>query len=124
MPILNILLNQNTTPAQKTELLENVSQAVVDSIGAPLSSVRVCLQSIDAQHVIVAGEIGKAMAQVNAYILPGRTEEQKQALIKALSRAIVDYAGVSDQDSRIIIHDIPTSDMGVAGGVSAKVAGR
>src|SRR5690554_2045445 len=124
MPILNILLNQNTTPAQKTQLLENVSQAVVESIGAPLSSVRVCLQTVDAQHVIVAGEIGKTMAQVNAFLLPGRTEEQKQALIAALTRAVADGAGVSDQDSRIIIQDIPTTDMGVAGGISAKAAGR
>lgn len=124
MPILNILLNQNTTPAQKNQLLEDVSQAVVDSLGAPVSSVRVSLQTVDVQHVIVAGEIGKTMAQVDACLLPGRTEEQKQALIAAVSRAVADSIGVSDQDSRIIIHDIPTTDMGVAGGISAAVAGR
>lgn len=124
MPILNILLNQNTTPAQKNQLLESVSQAVVDSIGAPLSSVRASLQTVDVQHVIVAGEIGKPMAQVSAYVLPGRTETQKLDLIAAITRAIADSVGVSDQDSRVMVHDIPATDMGVAGGISAKMAGR
>lgn len=122
MPILNILINQDHTPAQKKQLLESVSQAVVDSIGAPLSSVRATIQTVDTNDTIVAGEVGKTMAQVNAYLLPGRTEEKKQALIAALSQAVAASIQVSDQDSRIIILDIPLEDMGVAGGISAKVA--
>lgn len=124
MPILNILLNQNPAPATKKQLLEGVTQAVVESIGAPLSSVRATIQTIEAQDAIVAGEIGKSLAQVTVILLPGRTETQKQALIAALSQIIADTIQVSDQDSRIIIHDIALTDMGVAGGISAAVAGR
>jgi len=64
------------------------------------------------------------MAQVVAYLLPGRTEADKQALIAALSRAVTDSIAISDQNSRIVILDVPTTDMGVAGGISAKMAGR
>lgn len=124
MPILNILVNQPCTPHQKSRLLESVSQAVTESLGAPLASVRASLQTIAPDDVIVAGEIGKPMAQVIAYLLPGRTESDKQALFAALSRALATSIAVSDQDSRIIIQDVPTTDMGVAGGISAKMAGR
>lgn len=124
MPILTVLVNQQYTPEQKTALLKSTSQAVVDSLGAPISSVRVSLQTIDAHDVIVEGEIGKEMVLVTAMILPGRTEEKKLALMAALSKAINDTIGVSDQNSRIVLHDIPTTDMSVAGGISAKMAGR
>lgn len=124
MPILNIFVNHNVTPAQKQQLLELSSQAVVDSIGAPLANVRGIVQTVDANSTIVAGEIGKEQVQVTVYLLPGRTDEQKEALIAALSRAVTDSVGVSDQDSRVIIHDIPLSDMGVAGGISAQAARR
>lgn len=124
MPILNILVNQSCTPQQKTQLLENSSQAVVDSIGAPLSTVRVSVQTLPADDVIIAGEIGISMALVIVYLLPGRTEGQKQALIAALTRAITDSVNVSDEYSRVIIRDVPTTDMGFAGGITAKMAGR
>ncbi|WP_241134528.1 tautomerase family protein, partial [Achromobacter xylosoxidans] len=64
MPILNVQIMQGHSAAQKTALLKAASQAVVESIAAPLSSVRIVLQEIPAEHVIVAGEIGKAMARV------------------------------------------------------------
>lgn len=124
MPILNILLNRDYPAAQTEQLLTKSSQAVVDSIGAPLANVRATVQFIDARHSIVAGEIGTPLAQVLVFLLPGRTDEQKQALISALSRAVANTIQVSDQDSRVIILDIPTEDMGLAGGVSAKTAGR
>lgn len=124
MPILNILINQNHEPARKKQLLEGVTQAVVDSIGAPLSSIRAAVQTIDSQDAIVAGQIGTTMAQVDVYLLPGRTEDQKASLIAALSKTVANTIQVSDQDSRIIIHDIPLTDMGVAGGISAKASGR
>lgn len=124
MPILNILLNQNPAAAQKKELLEAASQAVVDSISAPLANVRAVVQTIAAEDTIVAGQIGTPMAQVDVYLLPGRTEDQKAALIAALSKAVAHTVQISDQDSRIIIHDIPLTDMGVAGGISAKASRR
>lgn len=124
MPILNILVNQPCTPDQKSQLLNGVSQAVVESIRAPLTSVRVSLQTIAPDDAMVAGEMGQPMAQVIAHLLPGRTEADKQALIASLSRALTDSIAISDQNSRIIILDVPTTDMGVAGGISAKMAGR
>lgn len=124
MPILNVQIMQGHSAAQKTTLLKAASQAVVESIAAPLSSVRIVLQEIPAEHVIVAGEIGKAMARVDAALIEGRDEVKKSALIAALNQAVCDSIGISGEDVRVLIRDVPKTDMGVANGLSAKAAGR
>jgi 4-oxalocrotonate tautomerase family enzyme len=124
MPILNVQIMQGHSAAKKTTLLKAASQAVVESIAAPLSSVRIVLQEIPAEHVIVAGEIGKAMARVDAALIEGRDEAKKSALIAALNQAVCDSIGISGEDVRVLIRDVPKTDMGVANGLSAKAAGR
>lgn len=124
MPILNVQIMQGHSAAQKTALLKAASQAVVESIAAPLSSVRIVLQEIPAEHVIVAGEIGKAMARVDAALIEGRDEAKKSALIAALNQAVCTSIGISGEDVRVLIRDVPKTDMGVANGLSAKAAGR
>lgn len=124
MPTLNVQIVQGRSAQQKATLLKNLSQAVVDSIGAPLPSVRAILTEVPADHVIVAGEFGKDVAQVLALLIVGRTEAQKAALIAALSRAVHESIDISEQDVRVIVRDIPNTDMGMAGGVTAKSVGR
>ncbi|CAB3736867.1 hypothetical protein LMG3458_05370 [Achromobacter deleyi] len=124
MPILNVQIMQGHSAAQKTALLKAASQAVVESIAAPLASVRIVLQEVPAEHVIVAGEIGKAMARVDAALIEGRDEAKKSALIAALNQAVCDSIGISGEDVRVLIRDVPKTDMGVANGLSAKAAGR
>ena len=124
MPILNIQIMQGHSAAQKTNLLKNSSQAVVDSIAAPLPSVRVVLEEVAPDHVIVAGELAKPMALVLARLIEGRTPEKKAALIAALSQAVHKSIDISEQDIRVILTDIPKTDMGVANGITALAAGR
>ncbi|OZI22289.1 4-oxalocrotonate tautomerase [Bordetella genomosp. 7] len=124
MPILNIQIMQGHDARQKAALLKNCSTAVVDSIGAPLPSIRIVLEEVAPEHVIVAGEIGKAMALVVVRLIAGRTDAQKAALIAALSSAIHTSVNISQDDVRVILADVPKTDMGVAGGITAQAAGR
>lgn len=124
MPILNVQIMQGHSAAQKAGLLKNCSQAVVDSIAAPLPSVRIVLEEVAPEHVIVAGEIGKPMALVLARLIEGRTAEKKALLIAALNQAVQESIGISGHDIRVVITDVPKTDMGVAGGVTALAAGR
>ena len=123
MPILSVLVNQNPGPEQRTRLFESATQAVVDSLGSPVANVRVSLETIAPEDGMIAGVQGEPMALVKAYLLPGRTEEQREALIGALSAAVESSLGVTGNGTRIIIHDIPLTDLGM-GGISAKKAGR
>lgn len=124
MPILTIQIVQGRSAQQKKALLTSVSQAVVDSIAAPLSSVRIMLTEIPADNVIVAGELAKEAALVRVMLIAGRTEEKKAALFAAISHAVHQSIDISEQDVRIVITDVPNTDMGMAGGVSAKSTGR
>lgn len=124
MPMLNVQILQGHSAAKKTDLLKKLTQSVVDSIGAQLASVRAVLQEIQPEHVIVAGEIGKEMVMITVGLIRGRTEDQKAALIAAIFEATEQAIGVSKQNIRVILFDRPATDFGVAGGVTAKAAGR
>ena len=124
MPMLNVQILQGHSAARKTDLLKKLTQSVVDSIGAPLASVRVVLQEIPAEHVIVAGEIGKEMVMITVGLIRGRTEDQKAVVIAAMFEATEQAIGVSKQNIRVILFDRPATDFGVAGGITAKAAGR
>jgi 4-oxalocrotonate tautomerase family enzyme len=122
--MLNVQILQGHSAAKKTDLLKKLTQSVVDSIGAPLASVRVVLQEVPAEHVIVAGEIGKEMVMITVGLIRGRTEDQKAAVIAAMFEATEQAIGVSKQNIRVILFDRPATDFGVAGGITAKAAGR
>jgi 4-oxalocrotonate tautomerase family enzyme len=124
MPIVNVHIMQGHTPSQKTKLLENMTQAIVDSIQAPLATVRIVLQEIPKEHVIVGGQIGHDMARATVELITGRTPEQKAALIAAMANSVEQSIGLSTQHVRIILNDMPKTDLGVAGGKTALAAGR
>ena len=57
------------------------------------------------------------------YILEGRTEDQKRALIEKVTAAIVEAVGAPKDNVRVWIHDVPKENWGIAG-VTAKDLGR
>lgn len=56
------------------------------------------------------------------YILEGRTDEQKQAVIEKVTQALVEAVGVPANTVRVLIQDVPKANWGIAG-VSAKDLG-
>ena len=57
------------------------------------------------------------------YILEGRTEEQKRALIEKVTSAIVEAVNAPKENVRVWIHEMPKENWGIAG-VTAKDLGR
>ncbi|NLY64566.1 MAG: 4-oxalocrotonate tautomerase [Alcaligenaceae bacterium] len=124
MPFIHAQILAGHSTEQKKDLLQNSTKAVQDSIGAPIGSIRVTLQEFQQDEVIITGEVGKEFATVQVHLIEGRTEELKAALIAALSKAVNASLGISEDDIRIMAIDVPRENMGVAGGISAKAAGR
>ena len=124
MPITNVQISQGLSALQKTALLQKMTQAIVDSVAAPLASIRIVLQEIPPEHVIVAGELGKEMALVTVNLIQGRSDELKAALIAGVADAVEQATGISTQNVRVVLYDIPKTDLGVAGGKTALAAGR
>ena len=57
------------------------------------------------------------------YLLEGRTEEQKRAVIEKVTQALVEAVGAPKENVRVLIHDVPKENWGIAG-ESAKARGR
>jgi 4-oxalocrotonate tautomerase len=63
------------------------------------------------------------MPIANLQILQGREPQLKEALIRAVTAAIVDVLKVKPESIRVILQEIPAEHWGI-GGVSAKELGR
>ena len=57
------------------------------------------------------------------YMIEGRTEAQKRAVIEKVTQALVEAVGAPPVNVRVWIHDVPKENWGIAG-VSAKDLGR
>jgi len=124
MPYVTITATQRLTPQQKKQLLQGSSDAVVESLQAPLSSVRVVLHELPEGHYLNAGQFDTAAIQYEVDLIEGRSEEAKAALIKHLSKVAHDATGISEEEVRTRMTDFPTTDIGMANGITAKQAGR
>jgi 4-oxalocrotonate tautomerase len=57
------------------------------------------------------------------YLIEGRTEEQKRAVIEKVTQAMMEAVGAPKENVRVWIHDVPKENWGI-GGVTAKALGR
>jgi 4-oxalocrotonate tautomerase len=57
------------------------------------------------------------------YLMEGRTEEQKRAVIEKVTAALVEAVGAPKENVRVWIQEVPKANWGIAG-VSAKELGR
>ncbi|NGM87522.1 tautomerase [Parapusillimonas sp. SGNA-6] len=124
MPYVSIYATQGISTEQKKTLLQRSSDAVVDAIGAPLPSVRIMLHELQEGHYLNAGKFDTAGLMFQVEFIEGRTIEQKEALIGALSRVGEQVTGIPESEVRVRLIDFPKSNMGMAGGVSARAMGR
>jgi len=124
VPIISIHLTAGFDPARKAELLRAANQAVEDSLAAPRASIRVLLHELAPEHVMLDGQTGVALAQVQAFLIAGRPPERRAALIAALNAAAQTTLGLTARQVRVLVSDIPKTDMGVDDGVTALAAGR
>lgn len=63
------------------------------------------------------------MPFVQIFMLEGRTEDQKRAVIEKVTAAICDAVDAPPENVRVWIHDMPRENWGIAG-QSAKDRGR
>ncbi|PFH19799.1 MULTISPECIES: 2-hydroxymuconate tautomerase family protein [Burkholderia] len=128
MPTLEVFLPAGHDDTRKAELIARLSHATVDAIGAPIESVRVLLTELPATHIGLGGRTAAdgappSLPVIVAILIAGRTDEQKRALIAALSDAAANVLDAPLQATRVIIKDIPNTDFGI-GGQTARSLGR
>ena len=63
------------------------------------------------------------MPIINVSMMEGRTDEQKEALIKAVAEAVMESIGAPEENIRVLIAEYPKTHWGL-GTITAKKAGR
>lgn len=56
MPLIEVTMIEGRSVLQKAALIEKVTDAVVDAVGAPIQSIRVCIREIPGENWGVAGK--------------------------------------------------------------------
>ena len=59
------------------------------------------------------------MPIAHIYLLEGRTDEQRRAVITQVTQALASALSAKPETVRVLLHDVPNTDWGI-GGVPAK----
>lgn len=120
MPYVTISATHGLSSEKKAELMQRCSDAVVESISAPLSSVRVVFHELAEDAFLCAGQFGTAAVLIVVDLIEGRTQQQKDALIAMLNRAAAEATGLTEEHHvRVRLVDFPRGNMGMANGLTA-----
>ena len=128
MPTIETFLVEGGSDSAKQRLISALTSAVVTAINAPAESVRVILTEVPAGNFGVGGQTAAALphqahALIQAFLIAGRSKQQKVQLIAALTDAAVGAIDVAAETVRVIIKDVPNTDFGL-GGQTAAALGR
>lgn len=124
MPFVTVTVSQDLSVEQKKQLLQESSDTIVKVLNAPLPSVRIILHVLPEGHYLNGGQWGTLAVEYVLDMIEGRPEQLKADLVKALGQAANRAIGIDENDVRVRMSDFPKTDMGVGGGLTAKLAGR
>lgn len=124
MPFINITATQPLTAEQKKQLIQRTSDAVIEVLSTAPPSVRILLNELPAGHYFCGGSFDSAAVLYDIDMIEGRTEEAKAKLIHTLSQVAHEATGVPLDNVRTRLSDFPKENVGMAGGMTAKQAGR
>jgi len=120
VPYVTISTTPGLSAEKKAELMQRCSDAVVESIGASLKSVRVLLSELAEDAYLHGGQPGTSGIMIVVDLIEGRSQAQKDALIAMLSRAAAEVSGLSEEHHvRVRLVDVPRGNMGLANGLTA-----
>ncbi len=124
MPFISINATHGFTLDQKKALVQQTSDAVVEALAAPVTSVRVMLHELPEGLYMAAGQWEERAINFRVELIAGRTDEKKAALIAALTKVAQQTTGTPVENVRSWLIELPSTNMGAAGGVTAASQGR
>jgi len=127
MPTIQAHILAGHSASQKERLIAALTDAVVQTVDAPIDSVCVLIDEVSHAHFGIAGKPATAAtpprAVLHAFLIAGRTDAQKVRLIAALTAAATDAIDVAPGVVRVFVTDLPNTDFGL-GGKTALALGR
>ena len=91
----------------KVELVHSVRAAIPRVLGIPNRIGQVLLYETPLGHRAIHDSRDGRFVIVETMMYPGRTPDQKAALVQEIMRLVTQHTGVTAQDINCIIHEIP-----------------
>ena len=112
MPIVTIKTTARMDTERKKSMTRETMRIIHETVGAPLANIRVFMESYSADDFM--GEADNA-AVIQVEWVAGKQKEQKKSMIEELTKTMVEKGGINISNVIVLIHEIPLSDVGVAG---------
>jgi len=119
MPLVKIEMLAGKSPAYKKELLDNVHQALVDTLKIPDSDRIQRLYELDRDHFEISANKTENFILIELTIFQGRSFEAKKNLYKTTVDYLEKALRINRNDIMIVINEPPLENWGLAGGKPA-----
>jgi phenylpyruvate tautomerase PptA (4-oxalocrotonate tautomerase family) len=123
MPFTQISLKKGKSLEYRRALMEQVYQAMVDSIGAPENDRFATITELDDGNFNNSGdylgiERSEDIVFIQITLNAGRSVEKKQALYAAIAKRLKDDPGVRTEDVVISLLEVAKEDWSLGNGVA------
>lgn len=117
MPVIKIHVNEGYTDAQKRQMMQAVTRAVVEGFSVSDQGLYCCLEEYPPKHLLLVE--GTYYLHVTVDCFAGRTSAQKQAFYR-LAVQNLEEAGISPQGATFLVREEPLHNWSVGGGLPAQ----
>lgn len=118
MPLVKIEIIQGYSPDYKTAILDEVHQALVESIKIPDSDRNQRIIEIERENFDFPEKSDKATL-IEISLFEGRSLDAKRDLYKNIVQKLSENPGIAPQDVMIILYESPKDNWGIRGGKPA-----
>ncbi|WP_431112995.1 tautomerase family protein [Variovorax paradoxus] len=93
-------------------LFSAYSDCFVQALNAKPGRVRIQIVPVRANHTYVGGKTPARLCILTVFLLEGRTAAAKAELIEALAKVTMAFTSTTEDEVRVVIHDIAREDIG------------
>jgi len=115
MPLVRVEMRRGKSPAYKKAVLDSIHQGLVAALSIPEWDRFQRITEYDPCDFDIAPEKTDAFMLIELTLFPGRTKEQKRAVIETITENLHTALGIAPTDVFIVIQEPPLENWGMGG---------
>lgn len=115
MPLVRVDMLQGKTSEYKKAVLDCIHEGLMESIGIPDWDRFQRIVEIPKEDFEMPSEKTDNFMIIELTIFPGRTREQKESAIKAITSGLFNRLGIAPTDVFIVMNEPPLENWGMGG---------
>jgi len=118
MPIARIEVRKRWTREEKDQIIHVLHESMVECLKIPEHDRLIRFYEYQPEDFVVPPGCTENYVLIDISLFSGRSLDVKRALYKAVVSKLSEL-GVSRNDIRIVLHDVPKDNWGIRGGIPA-----